>query len=86
MTRAERSLMWCATIVALSGILYLFLSRRIHDSSDPSCPCPVCITDRIPQEGEYLYNHYLFVLSLVWIAILICMAIGVRQWTEKKKN
>lgn len=46
-----------------------------HDALDACCNCIICTFNRVPKEGEYLYNRYLPVISMVWVAFLILFGI-----------
>lgn len=79
-------------IVALCGA-YLLSSILSHDITNPLCACLICINKRLPAEGEYIYNHYLFILSIIWIALVVITWYLVKERTEnvirkkhKKRN
>ena len=55
------------------GWLSLFFSVFSHDALDACCNCIICTFNRVPKEGEYLYNRYLPVISMVWVAFLILL-------------
>ena len=47
---------------------------------------PVSYTHlRVPKEGEYLYNRYLPVISMVWVAFLILLVYVVRYCMNKRR-
>ena len=41
--------------------------------------------NRVPKEGEYLYNRYLPVISMVWVAFLILLVYVVRYCMNKRR-
>ena len=93
MINKSRSLIGCMCIIFMGGIGYIMSSILSHDPTDPLCTCMLCTNNRIPEDGEYLYNHYLFVLSIIWIAFMVILGYVVKERTErnirkitKKKN
>ena len=80
-------------MVFIGGTVYVTSSILSHDTDNPLCACMLCINNRLPKDGEYLYNHYLFVLSIIWIAFMVILGYVVIERTErnirktnKKKN
>jgi len=89
MIKSHRSLIVCLYIIFMGGIAYILSSALQHDDGNPLCSCVLCTNSRIPEDGEYLYNHYLFVLSMVWIAFMAILGYVVKERTERnvrKKN
>lgn len=86
MIKSNRVIIGFVYIIAIVGILYLLQSILSHDASNPLCQCMLCVNNRIPEDGEYLYNHYLFITSIIWITALIAIFHIIRQWTSRKKN
>lgn len=93
MIKKSRSLIGCMCIIFIGGIGYIISSNLSLDPTDPLCSCMLCTNNRIPEDGEYLYNHYLFVLSIIWIAFMVILGYVVKERTErnirkitKKKN
>lgn len=88
MIKNSRSLIICLCMVFIGGIVYIISSVLRHDDENPLCPCVLCTNSRLPEDGEYLYNHYLFVLSIVWIAFMAILGYVVKERTERnvRKN
>lgn len=93
MINKSRSLIGCMCIIFIGGIGYIISSILSHDPANPLCACMLCTNARMPKDGEYLYNHYLFVLSIIWIAFMVILGYVVKKRTErntrkitKKKN
>ena len=83
MIKRSRSLVVCMCIVFLGGIVYIISSILLHDAEDPLCTCMLCTNNRMPEEGEYIYNHYLFVLSIIWIAFMVILGYVVKERAER---
>lgn len=89
MIKSHRSLIICLCIIFMGGVAYILCSVLQHVDGNPLCSCVLCINSRIPEDGEYLYNHYLFVLSMVWmsfVAILWYVVIGRTERNVRKKT
>lgn len=78
-----RSLIACMYIIFFGGIVYIISSFLSHNPENPFCTCILCTTNRLPEDGEYLYNHYLFVLSVIWIAFMVILGYVVKERTER---
>ena len=83
MIKKSRSLIGCICIIFIGGIWYIISSILSHNPDNPLCTCLLCTNNRIPKEGEYLYNHYLFVLSIIWIAFMVILGYVVKERTER---
>ena len=70
-------------LVFVLGVAYILSSILSHDVNDPHCACMLCINNRLPADGEYFYNHYLFVLSIIWIAFMVITGYVVKERTER---
>ena len=88
MIKENRSLKGFMCIIFIVGIGYIITSILSHDPTNPLCACMLCTNNRIPGDGEYLYNHYLFVLSIIWIAFMVIVGYVVKERTERvtRKN
>lgn len=93
MSHRSRSLIGCVCIIFIGGAGYIISSILSHDPTNPLCTCMLCTNSRMPEDGDYLYNHYLLVLSIIWIAFMIIMGYIVKERAErvtrknhKKKN
>ncbi len=65
----RRNLLLLLSILII-GIVCLCVSLTMHDKTNADCHCIQCLTNRIPEDGEYLYNRYLPLISLVWILLI----------------
>ena len=83
MIKRSCSLIVCMYIIFIGGILYMISSIFSHNADDPYCTCLICTNNRLPKDGEYLYNHYLFVLSIIWIAFMVILGYVVKERTER---
>ena len=68
-----------------SGVAIIVFSVFSHDALDACCNCIICTFNRVPKEGEYLYNRYLPVISMVWVAFLILLVYVVRYCMNKRR-
>ena len=62
----KRQLHYRRNLLLLLSILII----GMHDKTNADCHCIQCLTNRIPEDGEYLYNRYLPLISLVWILLI----------------
>ena len=83
MIKKSRSLIVCMYIIFIGGIAYVTSSVLSHNPEDPNCTCMLCTNNRLPEDGEYLYNHYLFVLSIIWIAFMVILGYVVKERAER---
>lgn len=81
--KISRSLIGCMCIIFIGGSWYIISSILSHDPADPQCACMLCTNNRMPEDGEHLYNHYLFVLSIIWIAFMVILGYVVKERTER---
>lgn len=79
----DRSLIVCMCIIFLGGTAYTLSSVLSHNADNPLCTCMLCTNNRLPEEGQYIYNHYLFVLSIIWIAFMVILGYVVKERTER---
>ena len=93
MIKKGRSFVVVTFIVLIGGIFYIASSILSHDTENPLCACMLCTNNRLPDDGQYIYNNYLFVLSIIWIAFMVILGYVVKERTErnirktyKKKN
>ena len=88
MIKKSRSLIGCMCIIFIGGSGYIINSILSHDPANPLCACLLCTNNRMLEDGEYLYNHYLFVLSIIWIAFMVILGYAVKERTERvtRKN
>ena len=86
MIHFDRSMRGCSCAIVLCGLIYLTASYLSHDADDTLCRCIQCVTNRVPQDGEYLYNHYLLVLSAIWIAAFVFLGYLAKEWIERRNR
>ena len=72
---AGKWLVWGTLMMLLAGVAIIVFSVFSHDALDAYCNCIICTFNRVPKEGEYLYNCYLPVISMVWVAFLVLLGI-----------
>lgn len=54
----------------LSTTLMVFIvSYALHSPDNPSCKCLNCLLNQM-DDGEYLYNRYMPVITVFWIVII----------------
>lgn len=70
-------------IVSITFLLYSFLE---HNADDSLCNCIHCVLNHTPEEGEYIYNRYLILISLSWITLLFAILLLVHQYYVKKNK
>ncbi len=56
--------------ILIIGIVCISVSLTIHDPANNDCHCIQCLTNHIPEDGEYLYNRYMPLISFVWILLI----------------
>ena len=88
MIKKSRLLFIGTCLVLVLGVAYILSSILSHDANDPQCACMLCTNNRLPADGEYLYNHYLFVLSIIWIAFMVITGYVVKERAKRvtRKN
>ena len=97
---AGKWLVWGTLMMLLAGVAIIVFSVFSHDALDACCNCIICTFNRVPKEGEYLYNCYfpnilllchtlyncyLPVISMVWVAFLILLVYVVRYCMNKRR-
>lgn len=82
---AGKWLLWGTLLVLIAGVSIIVFSVFSHDALDADCNCIICAFNRVPQEGEYLYNRYLPVISMVWVALLVLLLYAVRYCMNKRR-
>lgn len=82
---AGKWLIWGALVALLAGVAIIGFSAFSHNALDVCCNCIICAFNRVPQEGEYLYNRYLPVISMVWVALLVLLVYVVRYCMNKRR-
>jgi hypothetical protein len=82
---AGKWLVWGTLMMLLAGVAIIVFSVFSHDALDAYCNCIICTFNRVPKEGEYLYNCYLPVISMVWVAFLILLVYVVRYCMNKRR-
>lgn len=83
MIKKSHSLIVGICILFMGGVAYIIGSVLSHDAGNAICKCILCTNNRLPEEGEYIYNHYLFVLSIIWITFLIILGYVVKERAER---
>ena len=88
MIKKSRLLFIGTCLVLVLGGAYILSSILSHDANDPQCAFMLCTNNRLPADGEYLYNHYLFVLSIIWIAFVVITGYVVKERAKRvtRKN
>ena len=82
---AGKWLVWGTLMMLLAGVAIIVFSVFSHDALDACCNCIICTFNRAPKEGEYLYNRYLPVISMVWVAFLVLLVYVVRYCMNKRR-
>lgn len=82
--RKYRKVLWTSATMLVCNSVYLFASVLSHDENCLSCRCMLCLNDGISEENEYLYNHYLLLISVFWITALVCLYCGVQLYCMKR--
>ena len=70
-------------IGSLSFLIYSYCS---HDANNPLCRCLLCTLNHTPEDGEYLYNRYLVVISITWAALIFGTLFVILYHIERKKK
>lgn len=55
------------------GVTTFCLCLISHNDSDIHCHCLQCLMNYIPEDGEYLYNRYLPLISFLWILLIFLL-------------
>lgn len=72
-------------IILLTGsISYLLYSALSHNADNLLCQCLFCVINHTPEDGDYLYNRYLVIISLAWTAAVFGLLLLVKHLMEKK--
>lgn len=79
-----RKIMWVSTAILVCSSVYLAWSVMSHDADNPECRCILCLNDGVSGENEYLYNHYLLLISIFWVSILVAMYCGLQIYRSKR--
>lgn len=79
----SRSLISCMCIIFIGGIGYIISSILSHGPANALYACMLCTNNQMHEDGEYLYNHYLFVLCIIWIALMVIVGYVVKERTER---
>lgn len=86
-THYRRNLLIICLLLGIVLITFCFLLCQ-HDSQDMDCDCLRCLLSAPPQEGEYLYNRYLLLISVLCF-LLIFLPIYIfehRQHIKRNKK
>ena len=70
-THYRRNLLIICLLLGIVLITFCFLLCQ-HDSQDMDCDCLRCLLSAPPQEGEYLYNRYLLLISVLCFILEFC--------------
>lgn len=73
-------------IVLIVSETYLLHAYLAHNADVPLCGCIRCMLNHIPEDGEYIYNRYLFFISLGWITLLFAVILLMNQYLVKKNK
>ena len=68
-------------VVWVAILVFSFFS---HDAANPACRCILCEFNHVPQDGELVYNRYLPVISMVWVAFMILLVYMMRRYMNKR--
>ena len=71
-------------MMLLAGVAILVFSFFSHDAANPACRCILCEFNHVPQDGELVYNRYLPVISMVWVAFMILLVYMMRRYMNKR--
>lgn len=66
-----------------SFLIYFYCS---HDTNNPLCQWLLCTLNHTPEDGEYLYNRYLVVISITWAALIFGTLFVILYHIERKKK
>ena len=83
-THYRRNLLIICLLLGIVLITFCFLLCQ-HDSQDMDCDCLRCLLSAPPQEGEYLYNRYLLLISVLCF-LLIFLPTSTTYKKEIKKQ
>ena len=67
---AGKWVVWVALMMLLAGVA--------------ACRCILCEFNHVPQDGELVYNRYLPVISMVWVAFMILLVYMMRRYMNKR--
>lgn len=81
---AGKWVVWVALMMLLAGVAILVFSFFSHDAANPACRCILCEFNHVPQDGELVYNRYLPVISMVWVAFMILLVYMMRRYMNKR--
>lgn len=73
-------------ILFVGSLSFLIYSYCSHDAGNPLCQCLLCTLNRMPKDGEYLYNRYLIVISIAWTALILGALFIILHYMERKKK
>ncbi|RHI90882.1 hypothetical protein DW150_11215 [Phocaeicola vulgatus] len=86
-TLHHRKIELLAVLTLLIGSLsFLIYSYCSHDTNNPLCRCLLCTLNHTPEDGEYLYNRYLIVISITWAALIFGTLFVISYHIERKKK
>lgn len=68
---------------SLSFLIYSYCS---HDADNSLCQCLLCTLNHTPEDGEYLYNRYLVVISIAWTTLLFGALFAILYYIERKRK
>ncbi len=84
-TLHHRKIEILAVLTLLIGSLsFLIYSYCSHDANNPLCRCLLCTLNHTPEDGEYLYNRYLVVISITWAALIFGTLFVILYHIERK--
>lgn len=70
----------------IGSISYLLHSILSHTPDNPLCQCLLCVMNHTPEDGEYLYNRYLVIISIAWSTAIFSLLLLARYQMKKWKN
>ncbi len=59
-----------ALFLLIGSISILIDACLSHDEQLSVCQCLFCTFNQVPEEGEYLFNRYMIVISIAWASLL----------------
>lgn len=71
-------------LLFIGSLSFLIYSYCIHNADNPLCQCLLCTLNHVPEDGEYIYNRYLIMISIVWAAFIFGILFVILHRTEHR--
>ncbi len=71
-------------LLLISSVSYLLYSILSHNPDNVLCQCLLCVINHTPENGEYLYNRYLVIISMAWTTGIFGLLLLVKHYVKKK--